>query len=132
MTVASTDRVVHVRPDPSPRRAAAMIALAWLPAIIAAAALPRFVPVFDRWRWDLPPLTVALMPVGRLGVGPIVLAGAGLVAVLAGLYAGWVRAGLPGRRAVAFAFVAAGLGALPVFMAAALGPMLTARPPAAW
>jgi hypothetical protein len=132
MTAAPTDRAVQARPDPSPRRAAAIIALAWFPAIVAAAALPRFVPTFDRWRWELPPLTLALMPVGRLGVWPIVLAGVGLVAVLAGLYAGWVRIGLPGRRVVAFALAAAGLAALPVFMAAALGPMFTAPPPAAW
>src|SRR5437588_1998126 len=124
MTVAPTDRAVQARPDPSPRRAAAMIALAWLPAIIVAASLPQFVPIFDRWPRELPPLTLALMPVGRLGVGPILLAGVGLVAVLVGLYAGWVRAGLPGRRVVGFACAAAGLGVLPVFMAAALGPML--------
>ena len=85
-----------------------MIALAWLPAIVAAASLPRFVPIFDRWPRELPPLTLALMPVGRLGAGPIVLAGVGLVAVLVGLYAGWVRAGLPGRRAVALALAGAG------------------------
>ena len=100
MTVTSTDRAVQARPDPSPRRAAALIALAWLPAIIVAASLPRFVPVFDRWRWELPPLTLALMPVGRLGVWQIVLVGVGLVAVLAVISAVWVRAGLPGWRGV--------------------------------
>jgi hypothetical protein len=132
MTVAPTERAVPARPDPSPRRAAAMIALAWLPAIIAAASLPGLVPQFDRWPWELPPLTLTLMPVGRLGVGPIVLAGVGLVGVLVGLYAGWVRAGLPGRRAVAFVFAAAALGVFPVFMAAALGPMFTVPPVAQW
>ena len=106
-----------------------MIALAWLPAIVAAASLPRFVPIFDRWPRELPPLTLALMPVGRLGIGPIVLAGVVLVAVLAGFYAGWVRAELPGRRAVALLFAAAGLGVFPVCLAAALGPMLTFRIP---
>src|SRR5687767_5119628 len=106
MTVASTERAIRARSDPSPRRAAAIIALAWLPAIVVAASLPRFVATFDRWPWELPPLTLALMPIGRLGVGPIVLAGVGLVAVLAGFYAGWARAGLPGRRAVAFALAA--------------------------
>src|SRR4051794_3718329 len=65
---ASTDRGVQVRRAPSPRRAAAMIALAWLPALLLAAFLPRFVPVFDRWHWELPPLTHVLMAVGRLGV----------------------------------------------------------------
>jgi hypothetical protein len=132
MTVTPTDQALQSRPGPSPRRAAAMIALAWLPALIAAASLPRFVPTFDRWPWELPPLTLALMPVGRLGVWPIVLVGVGLVAVLAGLSAGWARAGLPGRRAVVLGLATAGLGALPVFMAAALGPMLTAPPVAQW
>jgi hypothetical protein len=132
MAVAPTDPAVLDRPGPSPRRAAAVIALAWLPAVIAAAALPGLVPTFDRWRWELPPLTAALLPVGRLGVGPVVLAGVGLAAALAAGGAGWVRAGLPGRRAVAFALAAAGLGAFAVFMAAALGPMLTAPPPATW
>src|SRR5947209_8586102 len=106
-----------------------MIALAWLPAIVAAASLPGFVPTFDRWPRELPALTLALMPVGRLGVGPIVLAGVVLEAVLASLYAVWVRAELPGRRAVVLAFAAAGLGTLPVCMAAALGPVLTFRIP---
>jgi hypothetical protein len=106
--------------------------LAWVPAIIVAAGLPRFVPVFDGWRGELPPLTLALMPVGRLGIGPIVLAGVGLVAVLVALYVGWVRAGLPGRRVVGFALAAAGLGGFAVFMAAALGPMLTAPSPSTW
>src|SRR2546425_800995 len=117
MTTASTDLVTvdqvaptRVDPEPpsgvavpclthpSPRRAAAMIALAWLPALVVAAGLPRFVPTYDRWRRELPPLTEALMSVGRLGAGPIVLAGAGIVAVLAAVGFGWVWAGLPCRR----------------------------------
>jgi len=53
-----------------------------------------------------------------------VLTGAGLVAILAGLYAGWVRAGLPGRRSVMLTFAVAGLGAFAVCMAGALGPLL--------
>src|SRR4051794_19256413 len=103
MAVVSTERAVHARPELSPRRAAAVIALPWLLAVLLAAFLPRWVPVFDRWpaRWgELPALTHALMAVGRLGVWPVALAGAGLAAALAGLGAGWARAGLPGRRAV--------------------------------
>jgi hypothetical protein len=106
--------------------------LAWVPAVIVAAGLPRFVPVFDRWRGELPVLTAALMPVARLGVGPVAAAGLGLVAVLVAFYAGWARAGLPGRRAVGFALAAAGLGGFAVFLWAALGPMLTAPPPSTW
>jgi hypothetical protein len=127
MTVAVAEPA-PARPEPSPRRVAGLIALAWTPALIVAASLPRFVPVFDRWRWELPPLTAALMPVGRLGVGPIVFAGVVLVAILVGGYASWVRAGLPGRRWVGFALAAAGLLALPVLMAAALGPVFLAPP----
>jgi len=126
MAVASTDRAVQAQPDLSPRRAAAMIALAWLPAIVAATSLPRFVPIFDRWHWELPPLTHALMSVGRLGFWPIVLLGVGLMALMAAGGAGWVRAGLPGRRAVVLAFAAAGPSSLVVCMAGTLGPILTA------
>jgi hypothetical protein len=132
MAVASTDRAVQVRPALSPRRAAAIIGLAWLPAMVVAASLPRFVPTFDRWHWELSPLTHALMSVGRLGFGPIVLAAVALAAVMAGGGAGWVRAGLPGRRAVVLALAVAGLGALVVCMAGTLGPILTVPPPAAW
>src|SRR5438477_413860 len=67
MATASPEQTVQARPGSSPRRATAMIALAWLPAIILAASLPRFVPTFDHWPRELPPLTLALMPVGRLG-----------------------------------------------------------------
>jgi hypothetical protein len=145
MTPASTDlvpadQVAPARPDPqpprvasvpclthpSPRRAASMIALAWLPALVMAAGLPRFVPTFERWHWELPPLTEALMAVGRLGLGPIVLAGVVLVAVLAAIGFGWVRAGLPFRHAVVFALAAAGLGAFAAGMAGTLGPIFTA------
>ena len=112
---------------PSPRRAAALIALAWLPALVVAAGLPRFVPVYDRWHSELPPLTEALMAVGRLGFWPVVLAGAALVAVLAAAGFGWVRAGLPCRRAAVFALAAAGLGAFASCMAGALWPLLTFR-----
>ena len=132
MTVAITDRAIQARPDPSPLSAAAMIALAWLPAIVVAASLPRFVTRFDRWPWELPPLTHALMSVGRLGVGPIVLAGMGLVAVLVCLYAGWVRAGLPGRRAVVLVLAAIGLGTFAVLMAGTLGPIVTVPPVSEW
>src|SRR4029077_4532211 len=106
MAIVSTDRAVQARPELSPRRAAAMIAFPWLFAVLFAAFLPRYVPIFDRWpaHWgELPALTHALMSVGRLGAWPIVLTGVGLVAVLAGGGAGWVRAGLPGRRAVVLA-----------------------------
>ena len=130
MEVVITDRAAQARRELTPRLAAVVIACAWLPAVVLAAFLPRYVPVFDRWpaAWgELPALTHVLMAVGRLGVWPIALAAVGLVAVLAGGGAGWVRAGLPGRRAVALAFAAAGLGALAVFMAGALGPLLTAR-----
>src|SRR2546430_5839217 len=94
MAVASTTRSIQARPSPQPLHAAAMIVLAWLPAIVVAASLPRFVPAFDRWpaHWELPALTRALMSLGRQGAGPIVLAGVGLVAVLAGGGAGWVPA----------------------------------------
>ena len=132
MAVASTEPAVRPSPGPSTRRAAAVIALAWLPAVIVAAGLPRFVPAFDRWRGELPPLTAALMPVARLGVGPVAAAGLGLVAALVAFYVGWARAGLPGRRAAGFVLAAAGLGGFAVLVAAALGPMLTAPPPAAW
>jgi hypothetical protein len=111
---------------PSPRRAASMIALAWLPALVIAGGLPRFVPTFERWPVELPPLTEALMAVGRLGLGPIALAGVVLVAVMAAIGFGWVRAGLPCRRAVVFALAAAGLGAFVAGMAGTLGPILTA------
>jgi hypothetical protein len=126
MAVASTDQAIRARPDPSPRRAAAMIALAWLPAIVAAASLPRFVPTFDRWHWELPPLTHALMSVGRLGFGPIVCAGVGLAALMAGGGAGWVRAGLPGRRAVVLAIAVAGLGVFVACVVGTLGQVITA------
>jgi hypothetical protein len=111
---------------PSPRRAAAIIALAWLPALIVAAGLPRFVPVFERWHWELSTLTLALMSVGRLGTWPIVLAGVGMVAILVGLYAGWVRAGLSGQRAVAVAFAVAGVGVFAVCILGTLVPIFTA------
>jgi hypothetical protein len=126
MTVAPTDMAIQARPGPSPLRTAVIIALAWLPAIIVAASLPRFVPVFDRWHWELPPLTLSLMSVGRLGVEPIVLAGVGLVAVLAGGGAGWVRAGLPGRRAVPFVFAVAGIGVAALCTLCVLVPIVTA------
>jgi hypothetical protein len=100
-----------------------MIALAWLPALVVAAGLPRFVPLYGRWHQELPPLTEALMSVGRIGVGPIVLAGAELVAVLAAIGFGWVRAGLPCRRPVLFALAAAGLGVFAAGMAGTLWPL---------
>lgn len=135
-----TDQVAQPRPDssppraapmialthPSPRRAAGVIALAWLPAVVLAAGLPRFVPSLTAGAGSCP-LTEALMSIGRLGPGPIVLAGTGLVAAMAAIGFGWVRAGLPCRRAVAFALAAAGLGAFAVGMAGTLGPLLTVR-----
>jgi hypothetical protein len=129
MAVASTGQPIQARPDRSPGRAAAVIALAWLPALVLAAFLPRYVPVFDRWpaQWgESPALARALMWVGRLGVGPILLAGLGVVAVLAGGGASWVRAGLPGRRAVVFALAAAGLGVFVACLAGTLGQVITA------
>jgi hypothetical protein len=132
MTVVSADRAVQARLDPSPLRAAAMIALSWLPALVIAAFLPRYVPTFDRWHQELPPLTLALMSIGRLGVWPIVLAGVGLVAVLAGVGAGWVRARLSHRRTVVFALAATGIGLIAVLLAGTLGPIITMPPPAAW
>jgi hypothetical protein len=121
---ASADRAV--RPELSPLRAAATIALSWLPAILVAASLPRYVPVFDRWRRGLPALTLALMSVGRLGLGPIVWTGVGVAALLAGGGAGWVRTGLPGRRAVVFALATAGIAAAAVCMLYTLVPIVTA------
>ena len=128
MAAASIDQTVRTR-SPSPGRAATMIALYWAPALVLAAGLPWFVPVFDRWpaRWGaLPALTRALMSVGQFGVGPIVLAGSGLVAVLAGGGAGWVWAGLPGRRTVVLALAGAGLGALVAGFVGTLGQIITA------
>jgi hypothetical protein len=127
MAIASTDRVVQARPELPPRRAVAMIAFPWLFAVLLAAFLPRYVSVFDRWpaQWgELPALTHALVSVGRLGTWPIALAGLGLVAVLAGGGAAWVRAGLPGRRAVVLALAAAGLVAC---LVGTLGQVITAR-----
>ena len=66
------------------------------------------------------------MSIGRLGVWPVVLAGMGLVAVLAGVGAGWVRAGLPGRRAVVLAIAVAGLVAFVACVAGTLGQIITA------
>jgi hypothetical protein len=86
---------------------AAVIALVWPPAIVLATGLLRLVPTFDRWPWELPTLTKALMSIGRLGFWPVLVAGVGFTAVLAGLGAGRVRAGLPGRRAVVFAIATA-------------------------
>ena len=128
MSVAPTDPAVQARPDPSPGRAAAMIALAWLPAIVVAASLPRYARTFDRWpaHWELPPLTLALTSVGRLGVGPIVLVGVGLVALMAAAGAGWVRAGRRGGRALMVVLAAIGLGVSGVCMLGVLVPILTA------
>jgi hypothetical protein len=106
-----------------------MIAFPWLFAVLLAALLPRYVPVFERWpaHWgELPALTRALVSVGRMGAWPIALAGVGLVAVLAGGGAGWVRAGLPGRRAVVLALAAAGLVACVVCLAGTVGQVITA------
>ena len=117
------------RPELSPRRAAAMVAFPWLFAVLLAALLPRYVPVFERWPapWgELPALTRALMSVGRLGAWPIALAGVGLAAVLAVGGAGWVRAGLPGRRAVVLALAAAGLVACVACLAGTVGQVITA------
>ena len=49
MAVVSTHRAVQTQPELSPRRAAAMIAFPWFLAVLLAAFLPRYVPVFDRW-----------------------------------------------------------------------------------
>jgi hypothetical protein len=129
MAIASTDRAVQTRPELSPRRAAAMIALPWLLAVVLAALLPRYVPAFDRWpaQWgELPALTHALMSLGRLGARPIALAGVGLVAVLAGGGAGWVRVGLPCRRAVVQALAAAGVMACVACLVGTIGQIITA------
>jgi hypothetical protein len=128
LAAAQAGTIEDSKPDLSPGRAAMLITMAWLPAIVVAAALPRFVHTFDRWpaQWELPPLTLALMSVGRMGVWPIVLAGAGLVAVLAGGCAIWVQARLPGRWAVVLALAVAGLGVFLAGMAGVLGPILTA------
>jgi hypothetical protein len=131
MSVASFESAARTPPGPFARRAA-VIAAAWLPAVVAAAALPRFVPAFDRWPWELPPLTAALMPFARLGVGPVGAAGVALVAALIAADVAWARAGLPGRQTVPAALAAAGLAAFAVLLWAALGPALTAPHPAAW
>ena len=106
-----------------------MIAFPWLLAVLLAAFLPRYIPVFDHWpaHWgELPALTRALMSVGRLGAWPIALVGVGLVTVLACGGAGWVRAGLPGRRAVVLALAVAGLAACVACLAGTLGQIITA------
>lgn len=129
VTVAAAEPAAPDHPAPSPRRAGALIAVAWLPAVIVAAFLPRYVPVFDSWRaqWgELPPLTHALVAAGRLGAWPLALAGAGVAAVLAGGGAGWVRAGLPGRRPVVAALAVTGLVAFAVILAGTLGQVITA------
>jgi hypothetical protein len=107
-----------------------MIAFSWLLAVLFAAFLPRYVPIFDRWpaQWgELPDLTHALMSGGRLGVWPIVLAGVGLVAVLAGFGATAVWAGLPSRRAVVLAIAVAGLGVSVAIVVGTLGQVITAQ-----
>jgi hypothetical protein len=112
-----------------------MIAFTWLLAVLLAAFLPRYVPIFDRWpaQWgELPALTHALMAVGRLGAWPIALVGVGLVAVVAGGGAGWVWAGLPGRRAVVLALAVAGLVACVACVVGTLGQVITAPPAAGW
>jgi hypothetical protein len=126
---APTDRTVQARTELSPQRAAALIAFPWLFAVLLAAFLPRYVPIFDHWpaHWgELPALTHALMSVGRLGAWPIALAGVGLVALLAGGGAGWVRAGLPGRRAVVLALAVAGLVVCVASVVGTLGQVITA------
>src|SRR5689334_21011699 len=83
MPVVITGRAARARRELTPRRAAVAIAGAWLPAVVLAACLPRYVPVFDRWpaAWGEPPaLTHALVAVGRLGAGPVALAGLGRAA----------------------------------------------------
>ena len=90
--------------------AALLIGSAWLPAVLfAASRLPRFVAIFDEMEatgLKMPGLTSALMPLGRLGTGPLALAGTGVVALLIVGYAGWVRAELPGRRIVVASLLA--------------------------
>jgi hypothetical protein len=105
-----------------------MIAFPWLFAVLLAAFLPRYVPIFDHWpaHWgEVPTLTRALMSVGRLGVWPIALAGVGLVAVLAGGGAVWVRARLPGRRAVVLVLAVAGLVVCVACIGGTLGQVIT-------
>jgi hypothetical protein len=132
MTVIPTDRAVQARFDISPWRAAGIVAVSWLPALVLAATLPRYVPVFDRWRWELSPLTHALMSIGRLGFWPIVLAGVGLVGVLAVGAANWVRAGLPRRQTVVSVLAATGIALIAVLLIGMYEPMLTMPPPSAW
>ncbi len=111
----------------SPRGAAVMVVLAWVPAALLAASLPRFVTVLDRWHWPLPTLTLALREVGRQGYWFIVLAEVGLVAALACCCASWVRADLPFKKSVVF--MLAGFGVVvvfPVLMWGTMGPVLTA------
>jgi hypothetical protein len=129
VTIAVTERAVRIQPELSPGRAAAMVAFAWLFAVLLAAFLPRYVPVFDHWpgQWgELPVLTRALMSVGRLGTWPIALAGVGLAAVLAGGAAGWVRTGLPGRRTVVLSLAAAGVLTCAACLAGTIGLVVTA------
>ena len=134
LSAPTGDQTVRARPL-SPGRAAATIAASWLFALIFAASLPRYITAFDRWptRWgELPPLTHALMSIGRLGVWPIVLGGLGLMVVLAGSGAGWVRAGLPGPRVVVSALGLAGIGAGVACFVGTLGQFITLPPAGQW
>jgi hypothetical protein len=129
MTVLIPDRAGQACPERTPRQAAVVIALSWLPALVLAAFLPRYVPVFDHWPsgWGEPPaLTHALMAVGRLGTGPVAVAGVVLVAALAGGGAAWVWAGLAGRRVVVPGLALAGLAAFALCLAGTLGQVITA------
>lgn len=116
----------------SPRRAAAIVALAWLPVLLIAASLPRFVSLFDRWNEDLPPLTHALVNIGRLGYGPIVLAEVGLLTALSVGCATLASARLPSHRPVVMTVAVFGILMFPVLFWGVMGPMLTLPPVSHW
>jgi hypothetical protein len=97
--------------------AALLITTWWLPAILAATRLPGFVAIFDEMEatgLQMPALTRALMPLGRLGAGPLALIVLAFVLLLVAGYAGWVRAELPGHR-VLIAGLLAALGIVAFF-----------------
>ncbi|AWM37243.1 hypothetical protein GobsT_48130 [Gemmata obscuriglobus] len=108
---------------------AAIIGGGWLLTVVfVSAVLPRFVRVFDKLAAtgvEMPVLTRMLMPLGRFGAGPAAMIGTGAVALLVVVYAGWVRARLPGGRIIpALAVAAVGVMTFIVCVAAVLLPAI--------
>lgn len=108
-----------------PLAVVAILGTAWLPAIILAAFLPRFVSVFDRIseKGELPTLARTMLPLGRLGPIPAVLIVAGCVAVLVGIFHVWSRAGLRHRWIVLSALSFAGFAAFSIGLIGLIQPV---------